>query len=424
MAAMTAVLAGQEVRPRNAHAPHLPMPDTTHRSTRLARVVGWPTGVTPKAPAGFSVTLWAAGLHSPRWVHVLPNADVLIVESSNPGTPRDWRQSPEELAAWYATRIRGASANRITILRDTTGDGNPDVRSILVSGLNQPLGVVALEGHLYVANTDALVRYPYALGQLEITVPPARVIDLPAGGYNNHWTRNVVAHPNGRKLYVSVGSATNVDLEGIDAKDPRRAAILELEPDGRAVRVFASGLRNPVGMAWEPATGALWTAVNERDGLGDDIPPDYITRVRENAFYGWPYAYWGPHEDPRHAGRRTDLVRRAVTPDLATGAHTATINLLFYTGRQLPAQYRGGAFVAQRGSWNRREFAGYRIAFVPFRNGTPAGPLEDFLTGFVVPGGDREVYGRPVGLAELPDGSLLVSDDASNVIWRVRWTGR
>jgi glucose/arabinose dehydrogenase len=423
-AACAAALSGQEVRPGYGPAPYLPAPDTTHRATRLARVVGWPTGVTPTAPAKFSVTLWAAGLHSPRWVHVLPNADVLVVESSNPGTPRDWRRAPEELAAWYATRIRGVSANRITILRDTSGDGNPDIRSILLSGLNQPLGVVALGGFLYVANTDALLRYPYAPGQLEITAPAERVIELPAGGYNNHWTRNVVARPDGRKLYVSVGSATNVDLEGIDAKDPRRAAILELEPDGRAMRVFASGLRNPVGMAWEPVTGALWAAVNERDGLGDDLPPDYITRVREGAFYGWPYAYWGTRADPRHAGRRPDQVRRSVTPDFATGAHTATINLLFYSGRRFPARYRGGAFIAQRGSWNRTELAGYRVAFLPFRNGTPAGPMEEFLTGFVVPGGGREVFGRPVGLAELPDGSLLVSDDASNVIWRVRWDGR
>ena len=403
--------------------PTLPAPDTTPRATRLARVVGWPTGATPRAPSGFSVTLWAAGLHSPRWLHVLPNGDVLVVESANPGTSRDWRQSPEALAAWYGTRIRGVSANRITILRDTTGDGTPDVRSILLSGLNQPLGVVSVGRYLYVANTDALVRYPYELGQLEITAAPERVIDLPAGGYNNHWTRNVVASPTGGKLYVSVGSATNVDQEGIDVRDSRRAAILELDPDGGGMRVFASGLRNPVGMAWEPTTGSLWTAVNERDGLGDDVPPDYITQVRDGAFYGWPYAYWGKHEDPRQAGRRPDLVARSVTPDLATGAHTATINLLFYRGRQFPPRYREGAFVAQRGSWNRRELAGYRVAFAPFSNGRPIGTVEDFLSGFVVGRDSRDVFGRPVGLAELPDGSLLVSDDASNVVWRVRWTG-
>lgn len=370
------------------------------------------------------MTLWAAGFHSPRWLHTLPNGDVLVAESSNPGTPRDWRMSPEELATWYATRIRGASANRITILRDTTGDGNPDVRSILLSGLNQPLGIAVVGGYLYVANTNALLRYPYQLGQLEITAASERVIDLPAGGYNNHWTRNVLAHPDGGKLYVSVGSATNADLEGIDEHDPRRAAILELAPDGSGMRVFASGLRNPVGMAWEPTTGALWTAVNERDGLGDDLPPDFITRVRDGAFYGWPYAYWGTHEDPRHAGRRPDLVARSVTPDFATGAHTATINLHFYRGRQFPARYRGGAFVAQRGSWNRTELAGYRVAFVPFSGGRPAGTMEDFLTGFVASGTDRDVFGRPVGLAELADGSLLISDDASNVVWRVHWVGR
>jgi len=285
--------------------------------------------------------------------------------------------------------------------------------------------VAVVGGHLYVANTDALLRFPYAAGQLEITAPGERVVELPAGGYNNHWTRNVLASRDGRTLYVTVGSATNVDTEGIDARDARRAAVLAVDPERRAVRVYASGLRNPNGLAWEPVTGALWTAVNERDGLGDDLVPDYVTSVREGAFYGWPYAYFGANEDPRQAGRRPDLVRRAVAPDFATGAHTATMHLHFYGDAQFPARYRGGLFVSQRGSWNRRAFAGYRVGFIPFANGRPAGPMEDFLGGFVAGAGhgDDAVHGRPVGLATLPDGSLLVSDDASNVVWRVRWTG-
>jgi glucose/arabinose dehydrogenase len=409
--------------------PVLPAPDTTHRAAKWARVVGWPTGATPKAPPGFAVSLWAAGFHTPRWLHVLPNGDVLVVESGNPGTPRDWSLPPEVLAARFQARIRAPSANRITVLRDTTGDGVPDVRGILLEGLNQPFGVAQLGGHLYVANTDALLRFPYAAGQLAITTRGEKLLDLPAGGYNNHWTRNVVARPDGRKLYVTVGSATNVDTEGIDARDSLRAAVLEVDPDGRNLRVFAGGLRNPNGLAWVPMgkTHALWAAVNERDGLGDDLVPDYVTRVVEGAFYGWPYSYFGHHEDPRQAGRRPELVRRARKPDFATGAHTATMNVLYPAALRFPARYREGLLVSQRGSWNRRGFAGYRVGFIPFAGGSPAGPMEDFLTGFVADArahGDDAVHGRPVGLAALPDGSLLVSDDASNVVWRVRWEGQ
>ena len=425
-AAPAARLAAQAGHPPGyGPAPQLAAPDTTHRAARWARVVGWPRGATPTAPPGFSVSLWAAGLFTPRVLHRLPNGDVLAVESGNPGGPRDWAAPAAELAARVQSRIRGPSANRITLLRDTTGDGEPDVRGIFLQGLNQPFGVAQVGGYLYVANTDALLRFPYRAGQLEITAPGERVIELPAGGYNNHWTRNVLASRDGRTLYVTVGSATNVDVEGIDARDPRRAAILAVDPERRELRVFASGLRNPNGLAWAPGTGALWTAVNERDGLGDDLVPDYVTSVREGAFYGWPYAYFGAHEDPRQAGRRPDLVRRAVAPDFATGAHTATMHLLFYDAAQFPARYRGGLFVTQRGSWNRSGFAGYRVAYLPFSDGRPSGPMEDFLGGFVAGGGhgDDAVHGRPVGLATLPDGSLLVSDDASNVVWRVRWTG-
>jgi glucose/arabinose dehydrogenase len=380
--------------------------------------VGWPANTTPQARSGFRVALFAGQLRNPRWLYVLPNGDVLVAESANPGAAVDSALTPQALGARWGARLRGMSANRITLLRDTTGDGTPDVRSVLLEGLNQPFGMTLLGNSLYVANTDALLRYPYQPGQLRITAPGQKVLDLPAGGYNNHWTRNVIASRNGRKLYVTVGSATNADVEGIDAQEPRRAAILELNPDGSAMRVFASGLRNPNGLAWEPRTGALWTAVNERDGLGNDLVPDYITSVQEGAFYGWPYAYFGKNEDPRHSGRRPELVAKAVAPDYALGAHTATMDIEFYQGTAFPARFRDGAFVTQRGSWNRGEFAGYRVLFLPFRNGKPSGAVEDFLTGFLVPDKD-EVYGRPVGLAVLRDGSLLVADDAGDRVWRV-----
>jgi glucose/arabinose dehydrogenase len=398
--------------------PDLPPPDTAHRAARFVRGVGWPAGTTPEARPGFRVALFADQLQNPRWLYVLPNGDVLVAESANPGAASDTALTPQALGARWGARLRGMSANRITLLRDTSGDGVPEVRSVLLQGLNRPFGMTLLGRSLYVGNTDALMRFPYQPGQLRITARGEKILDLPAGGYNNHWTRNVIASRNGRKLYVTVGSATNVDVEGIDAKDARRAAILELNPDGTGMRVFASGLRNPNGLAWEPQSGALWTAVNERDGLGNDLVPDYVTSVREGAFYGWPYAYFGRNEDPRHQGRRPDLVANAVAPDYALGAHTATMAIVFYQGTAFPAKYRGGAFVTQRGSWNRGELAGYRVLFLPFRDGKPSGTVEDFLTGFLVPGKD-EVFGRPVGLAVVPDGSLLVADDAGDRIWRV-----
>jgi glucose/arabinose dehydrogenase len=414
----TAALGEAQMSTGYGPTPVLPAPDTSHRVARFASVVGWRAGATPQASAGFRVALYADRLRNPRWLHVLLNGDVLVAESANPGNASDTLASPQALGARWAARLRGLSANRITLLRDTTGDGVPDVRSVFLEGLNRPFGMALLGSTLYVANTDALMRYRYESGALRLTAPGEKILELPAGGYNNHWTRNVIARSDGGKLYVSVGSATNVDLEGIDARDPRRAAILEVNPDGTGMRVFASGLRNPNGMAWEPQTGALWTAVNERDGSGDDLVPDYVTSVRDGAFYGWPYAYFGAREDPRHRGRRPDLVARTIAPDFALGAHTATMAIVFYQGTAFPGRYRGGAFVSQRGSWNRREFAGYRVVFVPFRDGRPSGPAEDFLTGFLVPNRD-EAYGRPVGLAVLPDGSLLVADDAGDRIWRV-----
>ena len=340
-------------------------------------------------------------------------------------TRRSWAgRSPEPVRkAIEGAGLMGPSANRITLVRDVNGDGKREVQETFLAGLNQPFGMLLLGEWLYVANSDALVRFPYREGQTTITGKGEKVLDLPAGGYNNHWTRNVVASPEGSKLYVSVGSQTNVDEEGLDAKEPRRAAILEVDPDGSGMRIFASGLRNPNGMDWAPGTRILWTVVNERDELGDDLVPDYLTSVREGAFYGWPYSYFGQNEDPRKKGERPDLVAKAVVPGLAIGAHTASLGLTFYDAGTFPQRYRGGAFIGQHGSWNRSRFAGYKVIFVPFQGDRPSGPLEDFLTGFIADEAKSEVYGRPVGLAVLPDGSLLVADDGGNVVWRVTYTG-
>jgi glucose/arabinose dehydrogenase len=394
----------------------LPPPYATPSAVKFSTVIGWPEGRTPTAARGFRVTRFASGLSNPRWLHVLPNGDVLVAESMT-APPKDL--SPEQVAGLERSKSVGPSANRITLLRDADHDGTPEVQSVFLSNLRQPFGMAHLDGTLYVANTDSLMRYSYTAGHTRLDTRGDKILDLPAGGYNNHWTRNVVVRPDGGKLYVSIGSATNVDEEGIDAKDERRAAILEVNPDGTGMRVYASGLRNPNGMDFVPGTSDLWTVVNERDGLGDDLVPDYLTRVRDGGFYGWPYAYFGRNEDPRQKGKRPDLVAKATVPDYPLGAHTASLGLVFYNHDAFPERYRNGAFIAQRGSWNRSRFNGYRVVFVPFSNGRPAGRMEDVLTGFIADEGRSEVYGRPVGLAILPDGSLLVADDGGGTIWRV-----
>ncbi len=421
--AAAAPAGGSSEIPMTGPNPDLPAPDTTAGVTHFSKLVPWPKGRTPVAPSGFNVSLYADDFLRPRWLYVLPNGDVLVAESANSGSRRDTLLSEEEIAVRWGSGNRGHSANRITLLRDADRDGKPEFRSTLLAGLDRPVGMLFLDGWLYVANTDELVRYPFRLGDTTVIVPPRRVLELPGGGYNNHWTRNVVANPTGTKLYVTVGSATNVDTEGIDAQDPRRAAILELNPDGSGMTVFASGLRNPGGMDWIPGDTTLWTVVNERDGLGDDLVPDYLTSVREGAFYGWPYSYFGPNQDPRQLGKRPDLVAAAVKPDFALGAHTASLGLVFYEGSAFPAPYRSGAYIGQRGSWNRSQLAGYRVMFVPFTNGRPSGPAQEFLGGFIADSGRSEVYGRPLGVALLPDGSLIVADDPANRIWRVAYDG-
>ncbi len=398
--------------------PPLPEPYATKSVAKFANVVGWPADKTPTAPPGFTVTAFAADLDSPRWLYLLPNGDVLVAQSRTlPPKKPEPKEKPEERKGKVEPKnLSLTSANRITLLRDADGDGTPEVRETFLEGLNQPLGMALLGDTLFVANTDGVVAFAYQVGATKLAGPGRKVLDLPAGGYNNHWTRNLLASRDGQKLYVSVGSGSNVAEHGT-GNEILRANILEVNPDGTGLRVFAGGLRNPVGMAWEPVTGKLWTAVNERDHLGDDLVPDYMTSVADGAFYGWPFAYFGANEDPRRKGERPDLVAKSVVPDVPLGAHTASLGLAFGTSDKLPAKYRGGAFVGQRGSWNRSAFAGYKVAFVPFKAGKPSGPPEDFLTGFLA--NDKEAYGRPVGVAFAADGALLVADDAGNRVWRV-----
>jgi glucose/arabinose dehydrogenase len=378
-------------------------------------VIGWKSGETPRAATDFAVSLFAGGLDNPRWLYVLPNGDVLVAESRTERLGGE--VPPAMLDGLERAGLLGKSANRITLLRDADRDGTAEARQTFAANLNMPFGMWLGGDHLYVAITDGVVRFRYKAGDEKVSGAAEEILDLPAGGYDNHWTRNIVGNADGSRIYVSVGSQTNVDEEKLDAKEPRRAAILEANADGSGTRFFATGLRNPNGMDWEPTTMALWTVVNERDLLGDDLVPDYLTQVREGAFYGWPFSYFGQHEDPRHKGARPDMVAKAVAPDYALGAHTASLGLHFYRGRAFPEAWRG-AFIGQHGSWNRSSFAGYKVIHVPFRNGRPSGMPQDFLTGFIA--SPTSVRGRPVGVAELRDGSLLVADDAGNSVWRVR----
>jgi len=371
----------------------LPAPFSTKSAVKHPKVIGWPADKMPQAAAGLQVAAFVRELENPRWIYVLPNGDVLVAQSRT-----------------------GDSPNKITLLRDENGDGKPEVQETFLEGLNQPFGMALVGQTLLVANTDAVLAFPYKEGQTKIDAPGMKILDLPVGGYNNHWTRNIIANHDGSKLYVTVGSASN-NAEHGTGEELLRANILQCNLDGTALRVFASGVRNPNGLAWAPGTNELWTTVNERDELGDELVPDYVTSVQEDGFYGWPYAYFGPHEDPRMKGVRPDLVKKTLVPDVALGSHTSCLGLAFYTADKFPEKYRGGAFVGQRGSWNRSQFSGYKVVFVPFKDGKPAGPPEDFLTGFVA--SENEVYGRPVGVAMAADGSLLVADEPANIIWRV-----
>ncbi len=399
--------------------PVLPPPSTSLIPLiNVVKAKGWPANASPAPITGATVVAFARGLDHPRWLYVLPNGDVLVAETNAPVRPDDNKGVKGWFFKHFQKKAGGAvpTPNRITLLRDADGDGVAETRSIFLAGLNSPFGMSLVGNVLYVANTDAVVRFPYTSGQTRITVPPTRVSDLPGGTLNHHWTKNLIASADGSKLYASVGSNSNLAENGID-KEEGRAAIWEIDAATGSHRVFAFGLRNPVGMAWQPDTGALWVAVNERDELGSDLVPDYMTSVRDGGFYGWPYSYYGQHIDRRMKPQRLDLVAKAVVPDFALGPHTASLGLTWAGATSLPAPLSRGMFVGQHGSWNRKPFSGYKVIFVPFANGVPIAQPIDVLTGFVKANG--EAMGRPVGVAIDKRGALLVADDVGNTVWRV-----
>ena len=399
--------------------PVLPEPSSSLFPTvNVVSARGWSGNEAPVPAAGLRVGAFARGLDHPRWLYVLPNGDVLVAETNAPPKSSGYGGIKGWFFKRYQKKAGGAvpSANRITLLRDADGDGVAETRSALLSGLNSPFGMALVGNVLYVANADALVRFPYSDGETQITASAAKVVDFPPGPMNHHWTKSLIASADGTKLYVGVGSNSNVAEHGMD-KEQGRAAIWEIDPRTGEQRVFASGLRNPVGMAWEPETGALWTVVNERDELGSDLVPDYMTSVRRGGFYGWPYSYFGSHVDRRVKPPRPDLVARAIAPDYALGPHTASLGLAHSKGTSLPAPFANGMFVGQHGSWNRKPRSGYKVIFVPFSAGMPSGTPIDVLTGFVRENGDA--MGRPVGVAIDRRGALLVADDVGNVVWRV-----
>jgi glucose/arabinose dehydrogenase len=379
----------------------------------VAKAVGWPAGTKPVATTGLSVRAFADKLDHPRWLLVLPNGDVLVAETDSPprkgGGIRGWVMN--QVMARAGSGV--TSANRITLLRDTDNDGVADQRSVLLKGLNSPFGMALVGDQLFVGNTNALVRFPFKLGQTQIDAPPQKILNLPGGG---HWTRNVVANADGSKLYVAIGSESNIAEGGIEA-EANRANILEVDPKTGDYRIYAAGLRNPVGMAWEPATKMLWTVVNERDEMGGDLVPDYLTAVQFGGFYGWPWYYWGGYTDKRVPEPDHDMRQYTVRPDYALGPHVAALGLSFVQGAQLGPRFADGAFIGLHGSWNRKPKSGYKVIFVPFAKGRPTGKPVDVLTGFL--NADEQAQGRPVGVAIDDKGALLVADDVGNTIWRV-----
>ena len=401
-------------------APQLPAPKKSLIPTvDIAPARGWPAGGKPLAAQGLEVNALATGLDHPRWLYVLPNGDVLVAESNKPQTPETKKSG---VRAWVMKKVMeraGAgvpSADRITLLRDLDGDGVAETRSVFLKGLHSPFGMALVGGMLYIANADAIVRVPYKEGATEITDIPQQLAPLPAG-LNHHWTKNIIASRDGSKLYATVGSNSNVGENGM-ANEINRAAILEVDIKTGSTRLFASGLRNPNGMAWEPQTGVLWTVVNERDEIGSDLVPDYLTSVQDGGFYGWPYSYYGRHVDERVQPQRPELVAKAIVPDYALGAHVAALGLAFADGARLGPLYASGAFIGQHGSWNRTPLAGYNVIYVPFASGKPNGMPVEVLGGFV--DRDGNAMGRPVGVAIDKRGALLVADDVGNVVWRVR----
>ena len=408
--------AAQALPPDYGPQPDVPPPKQGWLPTvKWSVAKPWSKGQGPKAAAGLQVVAFAQGLKHPRWLQVLPNGDVLVAEAATEPSP-SWPL--RALIQNWVQRRTGAiveNANRISLLRDADRDGVAEQQFVLLEGLRQPFGMALVGDHLYVANTDSVVRFPYRPGDTRIADKGTKLLDLPVG---HHWTRALLASPDGSKLYVTVGSGSNIGENGMDI-EKGRATILELDLGSGRSRVFASGLRNANGMAFEPTTGALWTVVNERDEIGDDVPPDYLTSVKDGGFYGWPYSYWGKNVDHRVQPQRPDLVATAITPDYALGAHTAALGLAYYGGKELPAQFQGGMFIGQHGSWNRSEYSGYKVIFVPFKEGRPVGPPIDVLTGFLKNDGSGTAHGRPVGVAVDDAGALLVADDTGNTVWRV-----
>lgn len=376
----------------------LPAPYATKSVRNESKVIGWKDGKMPQAPAGFTVSVFADKLESPRAIYVAKNGDIFVAQAAR----------------------EGKKGNNIILLRDTNKDGKPDSITVYLTGLRKPFGMLALKNKFYVANTNELLEFPYDPAASSITTAGKHLVSFPEG---RHWTRNIIANNAGDKIYIAIGSGSNVAENGLD-KEVRRANILEINTDGSGEKIYASGLRNPVGLDWAPGTNNLWTAVNERDELGDDLVPDYITSVKEGGFYGWPYSYFGQHEDPRikKEDQKPELVQSAIVPDVALGSHTASLGMIFYRGDLFPSSYKNGAFVAQHGSWNRSHLSGYKVVFVPFSNGKPSGEPQDFLTGFIADESKSEVYGRPVYLAMMQDGSLLVSDDGTATIWKISYS--
>ena len=398
--------------------PPLPTPrKTLFPTVNVAKAQGWPAGQMPTPAAGLKVNEFSGGLDHPRWLHVLPNGDVLVAEAEGPGTDKTGgtiKAAIQKMLMKKAGSGKKPSANRISLLRDADGDGVAETRSPLVTGLYSPFGMAFANGELFVANADGVVAYPFTPGQTTIGVKPRSVTPLPSG-YNHHWTKSMVASPDGRFLFVGVGSNSNVGENGLEM-EKGRAAIWMIDAKSGAYRIFASGLRNPVGIAWNPWSKMLWTSVNERDEIGNDLVPDYMTSVRDGGFYGWPLSYYGQTVDARLKPARPDMVAKAIKPDYALGPHTASLGLTFSDGAALGSQYAQGAFVGQHGSWNRKPASGYKVIFVPFAGAQPSGKPVDILTGFRV---GEVAYGRPVGVVIARDGSLLVADDVGGKVWRV-----
>lgn len=399
--------------------PTLPPPHKTMLPTvNIAPAIGWPDGVTPQTVSGTQVQAFASGLNHPRWLYVLPNGDVLVAETNAPPKPSQGFNFKTWISRLYMKRAGAGvlSPNRIMLLRDTNQDGVADLKQIFVDGLNSPFGMTLVRDSLYIANTDAVMRFPYSAGDKQLNASGFKVVDLPAGAVNYHWTKNLIANQDGTKLYVTVGSNSNVAEGGMDI-EAGRAAIWEVDTQTGAHRLYATGLRNPNGLAWDKASGKLFTVVNERDEIGSDLVPDYLSSVQDGGFYGWPYSYYGQHIDQRVTPQQPDLVAKAIVPDYALGPHTASLGLASSEGATLPSQFAHGLFIGQHGSWNRKPLSGYKVIFVGLENGKPVGEPIDVLTGFISK--DGKAYGRPVGVAIDQTGALLVADDVGNTIWRV-----